>query len=151
MAESQLPDAVVANYRGTAAVVADLVSNNVSLSFTGIAAALPHARAGTLRFLATTGDNRAAILPEVPTAKEAGFAQYRSLNWFGVFAPMGVPAAVSQSIVAALREAVKDAGVQKTISAAGAEPVVNSPAEFSAQVRGEVERLGSLVRRYPSE
>lgn len=151
IAEAKLPDAVAVNYRGTSAVVADLIASNVSLSFTGIAAALPHARAGTLRFLATTGDKRAAVLPDVPTVKEAGFGQYRSVNWFGVFAPAGVPASVQQAIVAALREAVKDADVQKTITAAGAEPLVNSPAEFAAQVREEGERLGSLTKRYPLE
>ena len=151
VAESKLSDAVVVNYRGTSAVVSDLVANNVNLSFTGIAAALPHAKAGTLRFLATTGDRRSAVLPEVPTAKEAGFGQYRSLNWFGVFAPVGMPAPVTQAIVAALRDAVKDGDVQRTIAAAGAEPVVNSPAEFAAQVREEGERLGSLVKRYPLE
>lgn len=151
VAESKLADAVIVNYRGTGAVVSDLVANNVDLSFTGIAAALPHARAGTLQFLATTGDRRAAVLPEVPTTREAGFAQYRSLNWFGLFAPVGVPPAVTQAIAQALREAVKDAEVQRTITAAGAEPLVNSPAEFAAQVRDESERLGSLVKRYPLE
>lgn len=151
VAEAKLTDAVVVNYRGTSAVVSDLVANNVNLSFTGIAAALPHAKAGTLRFLATTGDKRAAVLPEVPTAKEAGFGQYRSINWFGVFAPVGVPAPVTQAIVAALRDAVKDEDVQRTIAAAGAEPVVNSPAEFAAQVREESERLGALVKRHPLE
>ena len=146
-----LADAVVVNYRGTSAVVADLVANNVNMSFTGIVAALPHAKAGTLRFLATTGDRRAAVLPEVPTAKEAGFGEFRSINWFGVFAPAGLPAPVAQAIVAALRDAVQDPDVQRTIAAAGAEPVVNTPAEFAAQVREESARLGSLVQRYPLE
>jgi tripartite-type tricarboxylate transporter receptor subunit TctC len=151
VAESKLADAVVVNYRGTSAVVADLVANNVNMSFTGIVAALPHAKAGTLRFLATTGDRRAAVLPEVPTAKEAGFGEFRSINWFGVFAPAGLPAPVAQAIVAALRDAVQDPDVQRTIAAAGAEPVVNTPAEFAAQVREESARLGSLVQRYPLE
>lgn len=151
VAQTKLADAVVVNYRGTSAVVADLVANNVNMSFTGIAAALPHAKAGTLRFLATTGDRRAAVLPEVPTAKEAGFGEFRSINWFGVFAPVGLPAPVAQAIVAALRDAVQDPDVQRTIAAAGAEPVVNTPAEFAAQVREESARLGSLVQRYPLE
>lgn len=151
VAEAKLADAVVVNYRGTSAVVADLVANNVNMSFTGIAAALPHARAGTLRFLATTGDRRAAVLPEVPTAQEAGFGAFRSVNWFGVFAPAGLPANVAHAIAAALREAVQDPDVQRTIAAAGAEPVVNTPAEFAAQVRQESARLGSLVQRYPLE
>lgn len=52
-------------------------------------------------------------------------------------------------IAGAPREAVKDGDVQRTISAAGAEPVVNSPTELAAQVRDAVQRLGALVKRYP--
>ena len=151
IAESKLPDAVVVNYRGTSAVASDLIAHNVDLAFTGIAAALPHTKMGTLRFLATTADRRATVLPDVPTSKEAGFSQYRSVNWFGVFSPVGVPPPVQEAITAAFREAVKDVDVRKTIAAAGAEPVVNAPAEFAAQVREESARLGSLARRYPLE
>ncbi|MDO8769758.1 MAG: tripartite tricarboxylate transporter substrate binding protein [Burkholderiaceae bacterium] len=150
-AEAGIPNLIVVNYRGTGAIVTDLVANNVNLSFTGITAALPHYKAGTLKILATQGKTRAAALPDVPTTAEAGFPQFQSVTWFGMFAPKGTPAAVTQGIVAALREAVKDANVQKTIAAAGAEPVVNSPAEFAAQVRGESDRLGALVKLYPLE
>ncbi|RYY50586.1 MAG: tripartite tricarboxylate transporter substrate binding protein, partial [Comamonadaceae bacterium] len=108
-------------------------------------------KAGTLRILATQGTKRAAALPDVPTTAEAGFPQFQSVTWYGIFAPKGTPAAVQDGIVTALREAVKDPDVQKTIASAGAEPVVNTPAQFGAQVREESERLGALVKRYPLE
>ncbi|MES2610362.1 MAG: tripartite tricarboxylate transporter substrate binding protein [Pseudomonadota bacterium] len=149
--ESGIANLITVNYRGTGAIVTDMIANNVNFSFTGITAALPHHKAGTLRILATQGTKRAAVLPDVPTTAEAGFPQFQSVTWFGLFAPKGTPAAATQGIVAALREAVKDADVQKTIAAAGAEPVVNSPAEFAAQVQRESERLGALVKRYPLE
>jgi tripartite-type tricarboxylate transporter receptor subunit TctC len=150
-AEAAVPNLITVNYRGTGAIVSDMIANNVDFAFTGITAALPHHKAGTLRILATQGPSRAAVLPEVPTTAEAGFPQFRSVTWFGLFAPKGTPAPVTAGIVAALREAVKDAEVQKTIAAAGAEPVVNAPAAFAAQVRDESERLGALVKRYPLE
>ncbi|MGO4330223.1 tripartite tricarboxylate transporter substrate binding protein [Cupriavidus sp. 2TAF22] len=149
--ETGLPNLIIVNYRGTGPIVTDLIANNVNLSFTGITAALPHYKAGTLRILATQGQKRAAALPEVPTTAEAGYPQFQSVTWYGLFAPKGTPAAVTQGVVAALREAVKDPDVQKTIAAAGAEPVVNSPAEFATQVRQDSERLGALVKRYPFE
>ena len=148
-AEAGLPNLIIVNYRGTGAMVTDMIANNVNMAFTGITAALPHYKAGTLKILAIQGDTRAAALPEVPTTAEAGYPQFRSVTWFGLFAPKGTPPAVTQGIVAALREAVKDPNVQVTIAAAGAEPVVNSPADFAAQVRGESERWGALVKRYP--
>ena len=148
-AEAGLPNLIVVNYRGTGAIVSDMIANNVNMAFTGITAALPHYKAGTLKILATQGPRRAAALPEVPTTAEAGYPQFQSVTWFGLFAPKGTPADVTQGIVAALHEAVKDADVQKTISAAGAEPVVNAPSEFAAQVRDESERMAALVKRYP--
>jgi len=150
-AEAGLPNLIVVNYRGTGAIVTDMIANNVNMAFTGITAALPHYRAGTLRILATQGPTRAAALPEVPTTAEAGYPQFRSVTWFGLFAPKGTSANVTQGIVVALREAVKDADVQKTIVAAGAEPVVNAPSAFAAQVREESERIAGLVKRYPLE
>ena len=150
-AEVPLPGLITVNYRGTGAIVTDMIANNVNFAFTGITAATPHHKAGTLRILATQGKKRAASLPDVPTTAEAGFPQFQSVTWYGLFAPKGTPAAVQEGIVSALREAVKDPEVQKTIAAAGAEPVVNTPAEFGAQVREESERLGALVKRYPLE
>lgn len=149
--EAGIPNLIVVNYRGTGAMVTDMIANNVNMAFTGITAALPHHKTGTLRILATQGVKRAAVLPDVPTTAEAGYPQFRSVTWFGLFAPKGTPSQVTQGIVRALREAVKDVEVQKTIAAAGAESVVNSPTEFAAQVNAESERLGILVKSYPLE
>ncbi|RYF33983.1 MAG: tripartite tricarboxylate transporter substrate binding protein [Comamonadaceae bacterium] len=151
VAEEGLDNTVIVNYRGTGAIVTDMIANNVDMAFTGIAAALPHHKAGSLRFVATTGDRRAAALPDVPTATEAGFAGYRSINWFGLFAPKGLPPDTAQGLVGALREAVATPDVRAAIVAAGAEPLVNSPAQFDALVKSESERLGALVKRYPLE
>ncbi|RZL93527.1 MAG: tripartite tricarboxylate transporter substrate binding protein [Variovorax sp.] len=150
-AEAGIPNLIVVNYRGTGAIVTDMIANNVNMAFTGITAALPHYRAGTLKIFATQGKKRAAALPEVPTSAEAGFPQFQSVTWYGLFAPKGTSSNVTQGIVAGLREAIKDPDVQKTIAAAGAEPLVNSPAEFAAQVREESERMGALVKQYPLE
>ena len=151
VADERLANTVIVNYRGTGAIVTDMIANNIDMAFTGIAAALPHHKAGTLRFIATTGDRRAATLPDVPTATEAGFGQYRSINWFGVFAPAGLPPAAATGLAAALREASRTQDVRSAIFAAGGEPLANTPAEFAAQVRAESERLGALVKRYPLE
>ena len=149
IAAEGLSDLIVVNYKGTAAIVTDLIANNVNFAFTGITAAMPHHKAGTLRILSTQGSARALALPEVPSTVEAGFAQYQFVTWYGLFAPKGTPAAIAQSFVAALRESLKDPDVQKTIAAAGAEPVVNGSVEFEAQVRAEAEHFGRLTKRFP--
>lgn len=150
-AETGIPNLIVVNYKGTGAIVTDMIANNVNMAFTGITAALPHYKAGTLRIFATQGKKRAAALPDVPTTAEAGYPQFQSVTWYGLFAPQGTPAHVTQGIVSAMREAVKDPEVQKTIAAAGAEPLVNTPAEFAAQIREDSERMDALVKLYPLE
>lgn len=150
-AEAGIPNLIVVNYKGTGAIVTDMIANNVNMAFTGITAALPHYKAGTLKIFATQGQKRAAALPEVPTTAEAGYPQFQSVTWYGLFAPKGTPAEVTQGIVGALREAVKDADVRKTIAAAGAEPLVNTPAEFAGQIREDSARMDALVKLYPLE
>lgn len=148
-AEASLSGLVSVPYRGTAALVPDLIANNVNFTFTGIAGALQYHKAGALRILATMGRQRAGALPDVPTTAEAGFPQFLSITWFGIFAPKGTSAQVQQGIVAAVREAVKDADVRQNIANAGAEPLANDSAAFAAQVREESDRLGALMKRFP--
>ena len=150
-AESGWPELIVINYRGTSAIVPDLISGNLDFAFTGITAALENHKAGTLRFVATQGLKRAAVLPDIPTTAEFGYPQYDSVSWFGLFAPKGTPEAVLQGIVAAIREAVKDADVLRAISAAAAEPVASASAEFAAQIREEAKKMDALAALYPIE
>lgn len=150
-AEGGVPNLIVVNYKGSGPMVADLISNNVNAAFTGIAAVLPHQKAGTLRVLSTQGQKRAPSLPDTPTTAEAGFPAYRAVSWFGMFAPKGTPPAITQGIAQAVREAVKDESVQKALSVGAAEPVGNTPAQFAAEVKEEGDRLGALVKRYPLE
>ncbi|MCZ3114856.1 tripartite tricarboxylate transporter substrate-binding protein, partial [Acinetobacter baumannii] len=90
-------------------------------------------------------------LPDVPTSAEAGFPQFQSVTWYGLFAPKGTPQAVGEALVAATREAVKAPDARRAIETAGGEPLVNSMTEFSAQVRRDSERLSALVKKYPIE
>ncbi len=150
-AEAGVPGLVVVNYRGTGPIVTDMIANNVNMAFTGITAALPHHKAGTLRILATMGQSRAAALPDVPTSAEAGFPQFQSVTWYGLFGPKGTPPAVSDALVSAAREAIKDPEVRKTIATAGGEPLVSTTADFVEQVHRDSERLRDLVKKYPFE
>ena len=80
---------------------------------------------------------------------ESGLARYQFTTWFGLFAPKETPAAITQSIYAAVREASQSADLQKAIAAAGAEPLANTPAEFAAQVRKDDDRFTALAKRFP--
>lgn len=145
----QAPDLIVVNYKGGGGMIADLLSNQVNMSFMGLAAALPHYKAGKLNILAVMDKQRTPFAPEVPTTAEAGFPDYLSVTWFGLFAPKGTPAPVVEGIAAAVREAVRDKAIVDAFASAGAEPVANSPQEFAELVRAEEVRLGNWVKRFP--
>lgn len=144
-------DLIVVNYKGGGGMIADLLSNQINMSFMGLAAALPHYRSGKLKILAVMDRQRTPFAPQVPTTVEAGFPEYQSVTWFGLFAPKGTPPLVVDSIAAAVREAVRDKGVADAFATAGAEPLANSPQEFAAMVRTEEARLGAWVKRFPLE
>ena len=80
-------------YKGVTNAFSDLLGGQISLMFPGAPIALPQARAGKLRALATTGDKRAPAAPELPTVAEMGFPGYEVSVWYGLLAPAGTPAA----------------------------------------------------------
>jgi len=144
-----IPNLIVVNYKGTAAIITDMIANNVNFAVTGVASALPHQKAGTLKIVASQGTSRSSGAPDVRTVIETGLPQYEYTTWFGLFATKDTPPAVTQGIYSAVREAMRSPELQKAIAAAGAEPLVNTPEEFAAQVRKEDERFTALAKRFP--
>jgi tripartite-type tricarboxylate transporter receptor subunit TctC len=149
--ESGLPNLIVANYKGGGQLITDMVGKNVLLGIMGVTAVLPHHKAGTLRVVMTQGPKRSSVLPDVPSAVEAGFPAFNALTWYGLFAPKETPPAIVQGIADAVREAVKAETVRKSFAAIGAEAVGNTPAEFAAMVRADEQRFGALAKKYPIE
>ena len=117
-------------YRGAGLVIPDLIAGNVDFMIEGIASLAPHAKSGALRGLAVTGEARSPLLPEVPTAMEAGLAEFRILNWFGSFAPAATPAPVVAALSAGFQSAVKAPSVTARLAEIGIDAVGSSPAEL---------------------
>ncbi|WP_374669942.1 tripartite tricarboxylate transporter substrate binding protein [Ramlibacter sp.] len=146
-----LADFPVASYRGSSQVVPDLASGQVVLASLALNTMLPLHRSGQLRILATSGARRAAVLPDVPTSEEAGWAGSQSVVWFGLFVPRDTPPAVVEALAAAIRKAGRSDEVQAVIATAGAEADTGTPAEFAEQIRRDAARLAEQVRRFPLE
>lgn len=130
---------------------AAIPGNNVNVGSMGYTAVLPHMKSGALKVLMTSGKQRSPVLPDVPTSIESGFPQLMGETWYGLFAPLGTPSAVTQAVAVAVREALKDEGLLKVFAVLGASPIGNSPEEFGRMVREEDERLTVLVRKFPIE
>lgn len=144
-----LPNLIVVNYKGTAAIISDMIANNVNFAVTGVASALPYQKSGQLKIVANQGTHRFPQAPDVPTVVETGMPAYEYTTWFGLFAPKGTPPEVTQGIYAAVKQAMRSPDLQKSIAVVGAEPLVNTPDEFATQVNGEDKRFTALVKRFP--
>jgi tripartite-type tricarboxylate transporter receptor subunit TctC len=146
---TDIPSLIVVNYKGGGQLITDLVGNSVSIALMGYTAVIPYMTSKALKVIMSVGKTRTPVLPDVPTAAEAGFPQLESETWYGLFAPLGTPPEIVESISASVREALKDEGLRKSFATIGGVPVGNTPAEFAALVRDDADKWRELIRRFP--
>jgi len=108
-------------YRGAAAAVTALIAGEVDFAFENLPSALGQVQGGRVKALAVTTATRSRALPDVPTMQEQGMADFEVSAWYGVAAPAGLPAAVSERLQTALRQAVADAEVAAAMARVGAD------------------------------
>ncbi|XAH24633.1 tripartite tricarboxylate transporter substrate binding protein [Xylophilus sp. GW821-FHT01B05] len=125
-------------YKGSAPAMADLIGQQIPLSFDTVVAAVQHVRGGKVRALAVTSAQRSALLPDVPTLAEAGYPGIDISSWLGVAAPAGLPPAVRKRLETVLQEVLADKATQDSLLALGIEPVSSKPEEFSRKVTKEL-------------
>jgi len=133
-------------YRGTAPSLTALISGEVGLSFANIPAISAHVKAGRLRPLANLGPKRSDQLPQVPTMKEAGVPGVEVVVWYGVFAPAATPREVVAKLADTIARAARAPDMKQRLEDLGAEPVGNTPEEFSKLFREEVTRWAEVVK-----
>ena len=134
-------------YRGDGQALNDVLAGRVPVMMSGYIVVLPHVRAGKLRALAVTSNQRTGILAEVPTIVESGYPAYKLDTWTGFFAPAGTSPGLVDKLNREIAAALATPAVQAQFAATGAEAAVTSPAEFAAFVRQEWEIYGRLVRK----
>ena len=139
-------DLVHVPYKGASVAMNDVIGGRLDSLFIGIPAPAPHVKAGRLRGLAVLAPRRSSVLPEVPTATEAGLPGFEVTTWYGVL----VPAATPKDIVARLnREIVKIMNAPETkerLAVVAAEPMTSTPEEFSAHIKQEIAKWAKVVR-----
>ncbi len=134
-------------YRGMGPAMTAVLGGEVKFAFADMGYAVPQATAGRVKVLAVTGARRSALLPNVPTADEAGAPGYHSGTWYGVFAPTGTPEAVIRHLNAAIND-VLARGLDRRFAEQGMEPATGMTQDaFAAFVRDDYTRLGEVIRR----
>ncbi|WBV43106.1 tripartite tricarboxylate transporter substrate binding protein [Pseudoroseomonas cervicalis] len=134
-------------YRGTGAVVNDLLAGTLDLAIDTMPTHLPHLRAGSTRALAVTTPERVAALPDVPTVAESGHPGFAITVWYMLLGPAGLPAPVVRRWEAAMRDALAQPELRRRLEESGFLPGHGGAEEAAALVRQEAERYGALVQR----
>jgi tripartite-type tricarboxylate transporter receptor subunit TctC len=133
-------------YGGAAPAVTDLLAGRIQILAADVPALIGQVRAGALRALAVTAQERLAILPDVPTAIEAGVPNMISETWYGLFGPAAIPQDRVDILVNAARASLQDAEVRRVLGEQGGRIVGSTPAEFNAFIRETNATWGDVVR-----
>lgn len=133
-------------YKGAAPAITDLLGRQVDVLVTSTASVAGMIQNGKMRALAVTSPRRVGVFAKVPTLEELGYKNLRFEDWYGLFAPAGTP----PDRVAYLREAIvrtlRMPDVTRLIVEGGSEVVGNTPQEFAAQLRQDIDRWSSVVK-----
>ena len=139
-------DLVHVPYKGAAPAVNDLLGQQVQMAFFDLPVLLPQVRAGKLKAIVVGSRERAPSLKDVPTTAELGYPQVQAENWYGMVAPIATPPAIVARLHAVTIEALRDPGVREKLSSQGLALVGNTPDEFAAYIRSEIEKWGKVAK-----
>jgi len=133
-------------FKGTSPAVTEALSGRVPIVLSNTLTAKPLIEGGQLRALGVTASKRASGMPDIPTIAEAGVPGYEALQWYGLVAPAGTPAVIVNRLQIEVAASLKVEEVKKRLASDGAEPVGNSPAEFAALIKDELEKWGRVAK-----
>ena len=139
-------DAVYGHYRGIGPAITDMLGGQIHVLMPGLAAALPHIRAGKLKPLAITGLKRHPLVPEVPTFEESGFKGFDGVQWYGIVGPAKLPAGITRRLNAEINKAIAAPALRERLSGEAIEPMPMTPEQFGSFIQADIARWSALAR-----
>jgi len=133
-------------FKGVGLAINDVIAGRVNMMFLSTGSSSAHVKAGRLRALAVTSTEPSPLAPGMPTLASAGLPGYEMLTIFGMFAPAKTPAAVAARLQRDVVAAVHSADVKDRVSGIGMEAVGSTPDAFMTVMRGEMDRLGKVIK-----
>jgi tripartite-type tricarboxylate transporter receptor subunit TctC len=133
-------------YQGAAPSVAALVGGQVHGMFADIPVLLPHVQGGKLRALAVASPKRAALLPDLTTMAEQGLPSVEAVNWYGIMVAAKTPREVVVRLNDAIIKSLNDKDLREKMLARGAEPLTNTPDQFTAFLQEDMKRWAKLAK-----
>jgi len=123
-----------------------VLGGHVQMMFDAVPTMAENVKAGQVRALGTTGTRRSDVLPNVPTIAEAGVPGYEAPIWLGLMAPAGTPKPIIDKLNAAIKAIMQRPDVKASWAVQGAEPMLMTPDEFDAYLRGDIEKWAHVVK-----
>ena len=134
-------------YKSSGQALTDLLGGQIQVMFDTIPSALPQVRSGKLRAIAVAMPRRSSILPDVPTADEAGLKGYEVATWAMLEGPAGLPRDIVTRLNSATVAAVKSKELQERFAQMGLTPITSTPEEAAATLKSDHARWGAVVRK----
>ena len=133
-------------FKGGGPAMVDVIGGHTKIMFSSLVQTTPHIKSGKLRALGTGGLKRNPVLPDVPTIAEGGVPDYEAVNWWGIVAPAGTPAAIVEKLHAAITAVQNSEEVKKHFASQGAEVVQMSTPQFAAFIEKEMNKWQRVVK-----
>jgi tripartite-type tricarboxylate transporter receptor subunit TctC len=135
-----------AHYKGMGPAITDMLGGQIHVLFPGLAAALPHIRAGKLKPLAITGLKRHPLQPDLPTFEELGYKGFDGVQWYGVVGPAKLPPEITQRLNTEINKALSAPALRERLAGEALEPMPMTPPQFGEFIRADIARWSALAR-----
>jgi tripartite-type tricarboxylate transporter receptor subunit TctC len=132
-------------YKGSAPSEFAVVSGEVAVAMLSLPTAAPYVKSGKMKALGISTLKRSPLLPEVPTIDESGVAGFEFGNWHGLFAPAGTPERIVRRLHGQIVRIFEDREIREMVQARGSEIIANSPEEFAASLRRDIQRYRGIM------
>jgi len=133
-------------YKGLGPVLTDLLAGRIELTFTGLNTVQQHVSAGKLLVLATAGEKRSPLAPELPTMSEAGLPGFKVGTWYGVLAPAATPRAIVTKLNTEINRIFRQPDMRDLLAKTGAEPSGYTPEQFATFMNAERQKWDKLAK-----
>ena len=135
-----------AQFRGSAAILTDLIGGHVDVGMDSMAAYVPGVQSGKIKALAIASANRWSKLPNVPTVAESGFPGFEASVWYAVLAPAKTPPDIVAKLNAATNEWLQKPATKDFLGDLGIEAAGGSPADLKAFTQAEIDKWGPIIK-----
>ena len=140
-------DLVHVPYRGNPLAIVDVIAGQVPVFFDFVLTGAPHVKSGSVRALATTGARRSSVLPDVPTAIEAGVAGFEASTWFGFYAPAGTPRDIVARLNSEIGAILANPAVRQKLAGLGVEPMQSGPETLAKLTKDDLAKWGPIIQK----